>query len=143
MRHVSGPDVWIERAGGVAFVLAGVYQFTPWKEACLRTCRHGPGLRANIDRSPVTALTTGVAHGLSCVGACWALMSVLLVVGFMNVKWMVALAIVLVLERHSPLSTGMAVTLGAAALVIGIAIIAHPALLSSIGTAAGHAPRMS
>jgi predicted metal-binding membrane protein len=138
MRHLSGPDAWIERAGGAAFVLAGLYQFTPWKGVCLRACRPGPDVRSTVGGSPVTALTAGTADGLACLGACWALMSVLLVVGVMNVKWMAALAVVLVLERHTPLASRTVGILGGAGVAIGIAILAHPALLSSIGTAAHH-----
>jgi predicted metal-binding membrane protein len=139
MRHLSGPDVWVERWGGAVFVLAGLYQFTPWKGACLRACRNGLGTRSNTAGNPRLALTAGIADGLSCVGACGVLMSVLFVVGVMDIKWMAALAIVLALERNSRSPTGTARLAGAAVLAIGIAVIAHPLFLTSISNASRHA----
>jgi predicted metal-binding membrane protein len=138
MRHLAGPDAWIDRMGGAASVLIGLYQFTPWKAACLRACRTRPSRWSNTSAPPVTTLTTGIADGLSCVGACGALMSVLLVVGVMNVKWMVALAIVILLERHGRMASVTAGVVGTAAMAMGIAILAHPALLNSIGAVAHH-----
>jgi predicted metal-binding membrane protein len=143
MRHLAGPDVWVDRVGGAAFVLIGLYQFTPWKAACLRACRASPDQRSSTYAPPVTALTTGIADGLSCVGACGALMSVLLVIGVMNVRWMVVLAMVMVLERHGRMASVTAGVVGASALAVGLAILADPALLNSIGAVAHHATMTS
>ena len=136
--HLNGRDARIDRVGGAAFVLIGLYQFTPWKAACLRACRAGPHRRPHTAGRPVPTLTAGVADGLSCVGACGALMSVLLVVGVMNLKWMVAVATVIVLERHGRTASATAGVAGVGAIVMGIAILAHPALLISIGAVAHH-----
>jgi predicted metal-binding membrane protein len=79
---------------------AGLYQFTPLKQACLSYCR-----------SPIQFLTTnwrignngafrmGVSHGAYCVGCCWALMALLFVAGVMNLLWVAALAIFVLLEK--------------------------------------------
>jgi predicted metal-binding membrane protein len=86
-------------------IVAGLYQWTPLKEACLSHCqapltfilRHG-GFRS--DRSG--ALTLGLRHGLYCIGCCWALMALLFVGGVMNLFWIAALAILVLLEKVIP-----------------------------------------
>jgi predicted metal-binding membrane protein len=143
MGHLSGPDTWIGRAGGAAFVLIGLYQFTPWKAACLRACRRRPGGRSGTGGPPAIALTAGIADGLSCVGACGALMSVLLVVGVMDLKSMMALAVVIVLERHGRVVSATGGIVGSAVVAIGVAVLAHPPLLNSLATVAHHGPLMS
>ena len=42
----------------------------------------------------------GLAHGLFCVGCCWALMLIMFVVGTGNVGWMLALALVMAVEKN-------------------------------------------
>src|SRR5205085_1883196 len=76
-RHLSQESVWIARAGGVVLVGAGVYQFTRWKEACLRACRSPLTFMVTHDfgRGLLGTFRTGVSHGLYCFGCCWALMA--------------------------------------------------------------------
>jgi predicted metal-binding membrane protein len=102
VRHlvVASPETakWL---GISIFALAGIYQLTPLKSACLRHCR-----------SPMTQLMhyssykgrardfrIGVHHGMYCVGCCWGLMVVLIAVGVMNIAAMVAIAAVIFLEK--------------------------------------------
>jgi predicted metal-binding membrane protein len=92
--------------GGIILIAAGIYQWTPFKEACLAYCqtplsfimRHG-GFRADAGG----AITLGFRHGLYCIGCCWALMLLLFVVGIMNVFWIAALAGLVLLEKAAPL----------------------------------------
>jgi predicted metal-binding membrane protein len=91
------------RAGAILLALAGIYQWTPLKRACLTTCQ-----------SPMTFLTQrwrggrggalrmGVEHGVQCVGCCWALMALLFVGGVMNLNWIAALAVLVLLEKVAP-----------------------------------------
>lgn len=91
--------------GGIVLIFAGLYQWTPIKEACLSYCqapltfilRHG-GFRGD----PLGALTLGLRHGLYCIGCCWALMALLFVGGVMNIFWIAALAILVLLEKAIP-----------------------------------------
>jgi len=91
--------------GGVVLIAAGLYQWTPLKEACLFNCqspltfilRHG-GFRGD----PAGALGLGVRHGTYCIGCCWALMVLLFVGGVMNLFWIAALAIFVLLEKVIP-----------------------------------------
>jgi predicted metal-binding membrane protein len=91
--------------GGGLVLMAGAYQFTPWKRKCLECCR-----------SPVDhdgAFQGGMRNGLSCLGCCWALMLLLFVVGVMNLWWLVVLTIFVVMEkltvrwRHSTRLSGV------------------------------------
>jgi predicted metal-binding membrane protein len=133
-RDVAHDTAWVARAGGIVLVLAGAYQFTAWKQTCLRACR-----------SPLTFLTThtfgsglrgtfraGVSHGLYCLGCCWALMAVLLVVGLMNLIWMAAIAIVFLAEKNSVHGEQLTKIVGTAVLALGAAVLIHPAILDSV-----------
>jgi predicted metal-binding membrane protein len=84
-------------------IAAGVYQWTPLKNVCLRGCRAPaqflsrhwrPGRRG--------ALRLGILHGAYCVGCCWALMALLFVGGIMNPVWIAALAVVVLVEKVAP-----------------------------------------
>jgi PAS domain S-box-containing protein len=85
--------------GAIVLFLAGVYQFTPLKRACLRVC-HAP-LRSLVrrcrDGSPTFVI--GVWHGLSCVGCCAALMLLLFVGGVMNLVVIAALTAFIAFEK--------------------------------------------
>jgi predicted metal-binding membrane protein len=91
----SGPAL-----GGVVLILAGIYQWTPLKDACLSHCR-GPldFLMQRWRRSVAGALRMGVEHGLYCVGCCWVLMGLLFVGGVMNLLWVIAITIFILLEK--------------------------------------------
>lgn len=90
---------------GMLLVAAGLYQWSPLKEACLTQCqgpiaflqRHG-GFKRDIKGS----LLLGLKHGLYCVGCCWALMTLLFVGGVMNVLWIAGLSILVLLEKTVP-----------------------------------------
>lgn len=88
---------------GTILVLAGVYQFTPWKTICLNYCRTpmgflltygSPGWRGGV--------RLGLHHGRYCLGCCWAEMLVMFAVGVMNVLWMGAITLAIIAERYLP-----------------------------------------
>ncbi|MDQ0315927.1 DUF2182 domain-containing protein [Amorphus orientalis] len=85
---------------GMTLLAAGLYQFTPAKQACLGRCR------APVSQAAVrwqirarSAYRVGLEEGLYCLGCCWALMVVMFAVGIMNVVWMAVLAILMVAEK--------------------------------------------
>jgi predicted metal-binding membrane protein len=86
--------------GGLLFLAAGLYQFTPVKLTCLRFCRSPLDFVVNHWRDgPGGALRMGLTHGLHCLGCCWILMLLLFVGGVMNLLWVAALAIVVLVEK--------------------------------------------
>lgn len=91
--------------GAVILISTGIYQWTPLKDVCLAQCQtpfrflisHG-GFRSNVSG----CLRLGLLHGIYCVGCCWVLMALLFVVGVMNVLWIAALALLVLVEKVTP-----------------------------------------
>lgn len=86
-------------AGG-ALVIAGAYQLTPLKQGCLVRCRSPVEFLTRHRRSGPFGL--GLRHGLFCLGCCWALMLLLFVGGVMNLAWVGAIALFVLLEKTVP-----------------------------------------
>ena len=113
-----------ERLTAGLLILAGVYQLTPLKQACLRRCRTPVGfLMAEWRDGMRGALTMGLKHGLYCAGCCWALMLLLFVAGVMNPVWIVFLTLVVALEKWPRLPGWIARLFGGALLCAGAAIL--------------------
>ena len=73
-------------------VLAGIYQFTPYKDACLNVCQSPLSfLTNNWQDGNFGAFIIGYKHGFYCVGCCWALMLTLFALGVMNILWVIVL----------------------------------------------------
>jgi predicted metal-binding membrane protein len=89
-------------AGGV-LIAAGIYQWTPLKQACLRHCRSPlEFLMFHWRESPLGPLTAGMRHGVFCLGCCWMLMALLFVGGIMNLVWIGAIALLVLVEKTLP-----------------------------------------
>jgi predicted metal-binding membrane protein len=98
--------------------IAGAFQFTPLKQACLRACRSPLGFLLTDWRDGLWgAARMGVRHGLYCLGCCWALMALLFVGGAMNLLWIAALTLLVAIEKFAPKGDILAKALGA--LMIG------------------------
>jgi len=92
------------RAGAALLAVAGLYQFTPLKGACLTTCQSPMAFLARSWRSgSLGAFRMGAEHGVSCVGCCWALMLLLFVGGVMNLTVIFALTVLVAFEKLVPL----------------------------------------
>jgi len=79
---------------------AGAYEFTPLKNACLARCQSPLGYLMTAWREGISgAFAMGLRHGAYCTGCCWLLMALLFVFGVMNVAWIAALAILVLLEK--------------------------------------------
>ena len=90
--------------GGTLLIVAGLYQITPFKRSCLESCRSPAAfIAAHWQRGITGAFRLGMAHGLFCLGCCWALMLLLFVGGVMNLWWIAALTIFVLLEKLAPL----------------------------------------
>jgi predicted metal-binding membrane protein len=84
-------------------VAAGVYQITPLKEACLRHCRSPfDFLLFHWREGGLGALRSGLGHGAYCLGCCWMLMALLFVGGIMNLVWIAAIALLVLIEKTFP-----------------------------------------
>lgn len=101
--------------------IAGAYQFSPLKKACLSRCRTPMGFLIGEWRPGARgAFVMGVRHGLFCVGCCWALMALLFVGGVMNLAWVAALALAVAVEKLLPAGQRLASLLGLGLIAAGI-----------------------
>ena len=99
---VLDPDMRVGSAAlaGVVLVLAGLYQWLPLKNSCLTQCQSPLGFLSRYWREGTSGgFVLGLRHGLFCVGCCWALMALLFVVGVMNLFWVAALAVFVLVEK--------------------------------------------
>jgi len=87
---------------GSVLVAAGLYQLTPLKQACLTQCR-APAIFLSQHWRPgaAGAFRLGLLHGSYCLGCCWLLMALLFVGGVMNLVWIAALGVLVLLEKAS------------------------------------------
>ena len=100
---VSSTGVAVTRLGGGLLLLAGVWQLTPLKRACLSRCQSPLGfLLGEWREGTAGAIVMGARHGLYCVGCCWALMALLFVAGVMNLAWIAILAALVLAEKLVP-----------------------------------------
>jgi predicted metal-binding membrane protein len=87
----------------LVLVAAGIYQFTSLKHACLKQCRSPQGFFMTEWREGASgALVMGIKNGIFCLVCCWLLMALLFVAGAMNLVWMVAIAIFVLVEKAAP-----------------------------------------
>jgi predicted metal-binding membrane protein len=130
-----GSSVWLRVVAGAILLGAAVYQFTPWKTVCLKACRSPFAFILGHDFGGGTrsAFRAGMSHGAFCLGCCWALMSVLVVVGLMNVVWMAGLALIFLAEKNWRHGAALSKGAGAAVGLLGIAVIVDPGLLTWVG----------
>jgi predicted metal-binding membrane protein len=96
-------EVSSRTAAAVFLIVAGVYQWTPWKQACLTACQSPLAFLMRRWRSGAWgAFRMGVDHGAYCVGCCWALMLLLFAGGVMNLTVIVSLTAFLLAEKLMP-----------------------------------------
>jgi predicted metal-binding membrane protein len=91
------------RVGATLLLVAGVYQLSPLKLACLRTCQSPLGfLMSRWHNGLSGSFRMGVQHGAYCLGCCWALMLLLFVGGVMNLAVIAALTVFVAFEKLAP-----------------------------------------
>jgi predicted metal-binding membrane protein len=115
---------WLEAhewaIGPLVLMLAGAFQFTALKDACLRTCRHPASfLHRHYQRGMAGAFRLGGRHGVFCVGCCWALMLVMFAVGAASLIWMALLTALTVHEKTRPMGATTVPLTGVVLLALG------------------------
>lgn len=89
--------------GSALLIGAGIFQFTPLKRTCLANCRSTfEFIMTRWRGGGVGALRMGIEHGAYCTGCCWALMTLLFVLGVMNLAWIAALTALVCIEKILP-----------------------------------------
>jgi len=125
---------WLPALAGTILIVAGGYQFSAWKRVCLDKCQSPLAFVMTHDfgRGANSSFGAGIVHGAACLGCCWAVMTVLLVVGLMNLLWMVALFFLFFAEKNWKHGIALAQIAGATLIALGIAVIARPDLLAIV-----------
>ena len=133
---------WIGPLAGGVLLAAGLYQFTPLKTICLRACRTPLGFILSHDfRTGVPgAFRAGLVHGAFCLGCCWALMAILVVVGVMNLVWMLALSALFLLEKNWRGGVVLSRIAGITLAIVGIAVVLRPDILPALSGGATPIP---
>jgi predicted metal-binding membrane protein len=126
VQRLADESMWLmehaAQLGGVVLILAGVYQVSPLKRACLATCRTPLGFIMTRWRDGRRgALRMGLSHGLYCLGCCWALFVILFPLGVMNLVVMALLTALIFAEKS--LAWDRAVTVASAVILGGYGLL--------------------
>jgi predicted metal-binding membrane protein len=125
---------------GGALLLAGGYQFSRLKDACLTSCRSPASfLWQHYRRGTRAAAVLGVRAGLWCLGCCWALMLLLTATGVASLAWMLVLTAVMVVEKTARRGARLVRPVGFALLLCGVAVCSS-ALFSPAPPVCHHGP---
>ncbi|MFA5539106.1 MAG: DUF2182 domain-containing protein [Gemmobacter sp.] len=102
------------------FLMAGGYQFSRLKGACLSRCRAPlTFFVAHWRPGPTGAFAAGLRLGLVCLGCCWALMALAFVGGMTNLLWMGLATALMVVEKLPEAGRRLTRPLGGALLLAG------------------------
>jgi predicted metal-binding membrane protein len=134
LRALAARSAWLTSNGDVVaagvLAAAGLFQFSALKYRCLEQC-HAPfgfvSARWHGRAPSLEAFRLGVDHGVFCVGCCWALMTLMFVVGVGNVGWMLALAVVMAAEKNLPWGRRLRTPLGIGLIGWAAALLVLPA----------------
>ena len=129
MDPIADARPWTGRLAGVVMLAAAVWQLTPLKVACLRHCRSPLSFFVRFGSAvhrPLGALRMGTTHGLFCVGCCWALMATLVAVGTMNVAWMAAVSVLILVEKNAAAGERIATAAAVVFATAGLLLLIRP-----------------
>jgi len=111
-RHPSIP-------AAAVLATAGAFQFSRLKYQCLDRCRTPFGFVMSYWHGPRPgreAFVLGLAHGIYCIGCCWALMLLMFAVGMGNFGWMLVVGLVMAVEKNHSWGRRLSAPLGGALL---------------------------
>jgi predicted metal-binding membrane protein len=142
VHRLVGAWPWLAARDGLvlggALLLAGGYQFSRLKDACLTSCRSPASfLWQHYRRGTRAAAGLGVRAGLWCLGCCWALMLLLTATGIGGLAWMLVLTAVMVAEKTARWGTRLVRPVGFALLLCGVAVCSS-ALFSPVAPPCHH-----
>jgi predicted metal-binding membrane protein len=107
--------------GASLLISAGVYQLTPMKEACLKHCQSPiTFISQHFKKGNAGAFAMGFHHGAYCLGCCWFLMGLLFVAGVMNLLWILAITVFVMLEKLVPMGRYAGKITGGCMMIAGL-----------------------
>ena len=118
------------RVAGALIILAGLYQLTPLKRACLAKCRSPLAfIMAAWRDGYLGSFRMGLEHGAYCLGCCWLLFVILFPLGMMNVAAMAAITLLIFAEKSLPLGPRVAQIAAVALIAYGVFVVLVPGAL--------------
>jgi len=133
---MTSTSYWL---GGAILIAAGVWQFTPVKNICLRHCRSPMGFLMQAWRpGRLAAFRMGLEHGTFCLGCCWFLMGLLFFGGVMNLIWIAGLAVFILLEKTVPMGNWVGRIAGFGAAAWGVLLFAAAAQTGTVAAQSGY-----
>ena len=117
----------------VVLAVAGAYQLSPLKIACLRACRSPLGfLMARWRAGYLGTVRLALAHAIYCIGCCWALMVVLVAAGAMGLHWVLLIAALVAAEKLAPGGVVVARLAGVVLLALALLVAVNPAVVAAL-----------
>lgn len=134
VENLTGQSMWLMQNGtrisGAILVLAGVYQLSPLKNACLSKCRTPLQFLLTSWRDGYGgAFRMGVEHGAFCLGCCWLLFVILIPLGLMNLPVMALVTALIFAEKALPVGRQISLIAGVGLIAYGALVIVVPAAL--------------
>ena len=123
----------VARLGGGVIAVAGLYQLSPLKYACLSKCRTPLSFVLTSWRDGIAgALRMGLVHGGYCLGCCWLLFVILFPLGIMNVAAMAVITLLIFAEKSLPIGRGIGKVAALALIACGVVVLLVPGVLPSL-----------
>lgn len=130
-----GSESMILRAAGLALIIAGLYQWSRLKGACLKHCQSPLHFVTEHWHDGLTgAIRMGAVHGIYCCGCCWGLMLILFVMGVMHLGWMAAIGALILLEKVVPTGKWVTHAIGIVFIVVGGIVLLFPEVLPRLSS---------
>jgi predicted metal-binding membrane protein len=109
---------------GGSLVVLSAYQLSSYKHRCLDYCRSPLGFLTEHYRPGIRgAIRLSGRFSVFCIGCCWALMGLMVVVGSMNLLWMAGITVVMSLERMVSWGDRLATAIGVVSGVVGVGLV--------------------
>jgi predicted metal-binding membrane protein len=121
------------RIGGVALIVAGLYQLSPLKAVCLTKCRSPFQYVLNSWRDGYGgAFRMGLEHGVYCLGCCWLLFVILFPLGMMNVAVLALITALIFAEKALPVGRRISQVAAVALVAYGVLVLVMPDALPTM-----------
>jgi predicted metal-binding membrane protein len=142
--RLADSSMWLmenaPRIGGLAILLAGLYQLSPLKRACLARCRTPlDWIMSSWRDGRRGAFRMGIEHGAYCLGCCWLLFVILFPLGMLNVAAMAVITLLIFAEKSTSWSQGVRRTAAWALVAYGALVLFRPELLPTVVPGVGMA----
>lgn len=117
----------------LVLIVAGAYQFSPLKRACLHSCQSPLAfLMGHWRTGRMGTLVLALDHAVRCFGCCWALMVVLVAAGAMSLPWVLLITVVVSVEKLAPASQWAARVAGGALVLLGLFVAVQPSIVAML-----------